>query len=424
MRILSILSAIAVAAALYLFVFERDLLTGGGNAAEPADPAVAAESAAEQDEGEVVDGIAVVALRSEAQTIDSAVQVRGQTEAARQVNVVAETTGQVISTPLRKGRLVEAGELMCELDPGTRAASLAEAKARLTEARATRAEADTRGPEAEARLAEARARLDEALVNQNAAKRLSEDGFASETRVKSADASVAAAESSVEAALSGLTGVQSGIQSAEAAIESAMAAVAAAEKEIERLQITAPFSGLLESDSAELGSLLQPGALCATVIQLNPIKLVAFVPEVDVDRVQIGAAVGARLASGREVIGEVTFLSRSADMTTRTFRVEAEVDNSDLSIRDGQTIEMLIAAEGRVAHLIPGSALTLDDNGTLGLRVIDDGKALFKPVSVLRDTVDGMWLSGLDEQEDVIVVGQEYVTDGVAVVPTFRETEG
>ena len=58
-----------------------------------------------------------------------------------------------------------------------------------------------------------------------------------------------------------------------------------AEEDIERLTITAPFSGYLESDTAELGTLMQPGALCATIIQLDPIKLVGFVPEAQVDRV-------------------------------------------------------------------------------------------------------------------------------------------
>ncbi|HAL77100.1 MAG TPA: efflux RND transporter periplasmic adaptor subunit, partial [Rhodobacteraceae bacterium] len=53
-------------------------------------------------------------------------------------------------------------------------------------------------------------------------------------------------------------------------IESAEAGVAVAEQEIDKLTIKAPFDGLLETDSAELGSLMQPGALCATIIQLDP----------------------------------------------------------------------------------------------------------------------------------------------------------
>ena len=161
--------------------------------------------------------------------------------------------------------------------------------------------------------------------------------------------------------------------------------MASAENELEKLEIHAPFAGILESDTAELGSLLQPGSLCGTIIQLDTIKLVGFVPETLVDRVEVGAAAGARLSSGREVVGEVTFISRSADPTTRTFRVDVEVPNTDLSIRDGQTAEIGIQADGEVAHLLPQSALTLDNQGQLGVRTVEDGRAGFAPVSVLRD---------------------------------------
>jgi multidrug efflux system membrane fusion protein len=244
--------------------------------------------------------------------------------------------------------------------------------------------------------------------------------------VKNERATVAAARASVEAARSGLSTTDSGIESAQAGIESAEAGVAAAMKEIERLTIRAPFAGVLESDTAELGSLLQPGSLCATIVQLNPIKLVAFVPETDVNRMEIGAPAGARLAgsNGLEVSGKVKFISRSADMTTRTFRVEIEVPNPDLVIRDGQTAEILIGADGESAHLLPASALTLNDEGALGVRTVDaDSKVAFIPVSMLRDTQDGVWLAGLPDEVDVIVVGQEFVTHGVPVAPTFREAK-
>ncbi|HCI07289.1 MAG TPA: efflux RND transporter periplasmic adaptor subunit, partial [Sulfitobacter sp.] len=208
-------------------------------------------------------------------------------------------------------------------------------------------------------------------------------------------------------------------------IESAMAGIAAAEKELSRLEITAPFKGLLEAKTAELGSLLQPGSLCATIIQLDPIKLVAFVPETEVNRIEMGAPAGGRLAAGGdEIRGAVTFLGHAADPTTRTFRVEIEVPNPDLTIRDGQTAEILIGARGTTAHLLPQSALTLNNDGALGLRVIDaEGVVSFQTVQLLRDTVDGVWLTGLPEKLDVIVVGQEYVTAGVKVDPTFRELD-
>ena len=422
MRILPILMAIIVAIILYFAIIDRERArTFLGLTNETATQDVLKTTAT--DEATIKPLIKVVAQHSSAQAIKSAVVLRGQTEAARQVEVRSETSATVISPPLPSGTFIEAGQLLCKLDPGTRGALFAEAKSRLAEANSRLSEAKSRIPESHARVIEARARLDEANVNQNAAVKLSEDGFATDTRVKGADAAVAAAEAGVEAAKSGLSAATSGIQSAEAGIESAMAGIAAAEKELSRLEITAPFKGLLEAKTAELGSLLQPGSLCATIIQLDPIKLVAFVPETEVNRIEMGAPAGGRLAAGGdEIRGVVTFLSHAADPTTRTFRVEIEVPNPDLTIRDGQTAEILIGASGTTAHLLPQSALTLNNDGALGLRVINaEGVVRFQTVQLLRDTVDGVWLTGLPEKLDVIVVGQEYVTAGVKVDPTFRE---
>jgi len=343
----------------------------------------------------------------------------------------------VISPPARKGSFVETGDLLCRLDPGTRDATLAEARARLAEAEARVPEAKARVPESEARVEEAQARvqeaqalLDEALINANAATKLSEGGFASQTRVASTQAAVRGAEAAVvsanaglKSAASGLESVAAGIQAAKAGVEGARAAVAAAAKEIDRLAIVAPFAGLLETDTAELGSLLQPGDLCATVMQLNPIMLVGFVPETEVTRVELGAAAQAELVSGNRVSGSVVFLSRAADPTTRTFRVEIEVPNPDLALRDGQTAEIVIAAEGKHAHLLPQSALTLDDTGALGVRLVtEQDRAQFHPVTLLRDTPAGVWLDGLPERANVIIIGQEYVGDGVRVAASYQES--
>lgn len=380
MRLLSILSAVVVVAALFLVVFQREALLdfAGISASEEVSAPVAAEAAPEssQSSGRRV---TVVAIESRADRIDGAVILRGRTEAERQVEVRSETSGRIISDPLRKGSFVSAQDLLCQIDPGTRGAALSEA---------------------EARMAQSGAALQEAEINARAATRLSQEGFASETRVAATSAAV---------------------EAARAAVQSAEAAIARARNDLEDLEIRAPFAGLLESDTAELGSLLQPGSLCATIIQLDPIRLVGFVPETMVDRVEVGATAGARLASGREVLGKVTFLSRSADPATRTFRVDVEVPNADLSIRDGQTAEIAIQSEGQTAHFLPQSALTLDDDGRLGVRLVEGDKAIFAPVSVIRDTTEGIWVAGLAEAADIIVVGQEYVIDGVPVDATFRE---
>lgn len=374
MRVLPPLTALAVAVTLYVAVFERDRVMPT-TAAPPDAPAQSLPPATVTQEGVM----SVVGLASSARQVQNAVIARGRTEAARQVEVRAETGGLVRSDPLRRGAFVTRGQTLCELDPGTR---------------------NQQAAEAEARVQEAQARLREAEVNADAANRLTEGGFSSEIRRIGAEASLESA--------------RAGVQSARSALESIRADIA-------RLTVTAPFEGLLETDTAELGSLLQPGSACATVIQLDPIKLVGFVPEAEVDRINVGAMAGARLISGREVQGRVTFLSRSADPATRTFRVEVTVPNADLSIRDGQTAEMLIAADGVMAHLLPASSLTLANDGTLGVRLARNGSAHFAPVTVLRDMADGMLVTGLPDDATVIVVGQEFVTDGTPIAVTLQE---
>ena len=413
MRIIPPLTALVVTAGLYAVVMERDSLLAFARGEDTTEiEADAAEASDDQSQlAEAEDAgvrVAVVAVHSQARAIDNAVVLRGQTRAIREVNVMAETTSTVISEPLRKGASIKKDEVLCELDPGTRPASLLEARARLLEARA-------KMPEAEARLKESHAVLEEARINLTAAQKLSEGGYASETRLASAKA----AESTAQAAIASAEG---GLESTRAGIESAVAAVASAEKEMDRLVLHAPFNGILESDTAEIGSLLQPGSLCATVIQLDTIKLVGYVPENAIDHVTLGSKAGARLAAGQEVTGTVSFISRSADEATRTFEVEITVPNPDLKIRDGQTAEIVIAAEGTKAHRLPQSALTLNNEGQLGVRVVRaDSTAGFVPVRLLRDEAAGVWLDGLPEEADVIIVGQDFVTEGVALKPSYRE---
>lgn len=402
MRLLPVLIALVVSVLVYVLVFEHDRFLPAP-ATQPQTETTSPETAPQ-----TTQIMRVVALRSQAREVDSAVVVRGRSEADRIVELRAETSGLVINDPLRKGHMVTQGDILCRLDPAARNAALAEAQARLSESQ-------TRIPEAEARANEARAQLEEAEINANAAENLVESGFASQTRVAATRAAVSSAQAAVQSATSGL-------EAARAGIESARAAVAAAETEIARLAIVAPFDGVLDTDTAEIGSLLQPGALCATVLQLDPITMVGFVSELQVARVEMNAPATIRMASGRGVEGRVTFVARSADDVTRTFRVEVTVPNPDLSLRDGETAEILIGAAGKRAHLLPQSALTLDDEGALGLRIVNpDSLAQFVPVELLRDTPSGVWLTGLPDSADVIVIGQDFVTDGVPVDPVFQE---
>ncbi|SMR72883.1 membrane fusion protein, multidrug efflux system [Aliiroseovarius halocynthiae] len=405
MRLFPIVTAVLVVAGLFMLVFQRDTLDEA--AGVPETPETIETAAAETADTE---GLSVVVLKSEAREIEMPIVIRGRTEASRRVELRSETSGLVISDKLSKGLTVAKGDVLCRLDPGTRAAGLAEAKARLAEAKA-------RAPEAGARVIEAQARLDEATINLTAADKLSQGGFASDTRVANARAGV-------ETARAGVISAQSGAASSDAAIQSASAAVAAAEREIERLEIRAPFAGELEIDTADIGTLLQPGAHCATLVQYEPVRIVGFVSELLVDQLSSGLVANVRLASGRMLLGAVSFVADTADPVTRTFRVDVEVRpaDGDIPVRAGQTAEIVATGKGTEAHLLPQSALTLNDSGTLGVRIALEGAtAGFKPITVVRDSIEGVWVTGLGNAAEVIIIGHHYVTDGVPLAITYQE---
>ena len=70
------------------------------------------------------------------------------------------------------------------------------------------------------------------------------------------------------------------------------------------------------------------------------------------------------------------------------------------------------------AHLLPQSIMTLDSEGDLGVQTVQDGKVVFQQITIIQDTREGVWVSGLAASVDVIVLGQEYVTDGQQVAAT------
>jgi len=181
-------------------------------------------------------------------------------------------------------------------------------------------------------------------------------------------------------------------------------------------KIVAPFSGYLESLKVDEGDYLNTGGVCASLIDPDPILLIADVAEKDIADIRLGSEASAKLISGRMISGKVTFIASSADKNTRTFRVEISVDNKDRTIRDGVSAEIYIKGKDEPAHQISPAILSLNDLGKLGIRTVDNqNKVIFQQIKILEDTNNGMWISGLGEEVRIITLGQEYVFQGQIV---------
>ena len=307
------------------------------------------------------------------------VPLRGRTQAKATVSAVAETAGIVDVVHVTKGQSVEQGDLLCTLDQGTRAAAVAQAQAGLEQAKAG---------------------LEQAKLSYDTNAELRAKGLAAPNTARDLEVALAGAQAS-------LTSAQAGLDNAQA--------------ELDRTEIKAKVAGVVQDPVAVAGSMLGQGQPCATIVQLNPMVFLGQVPESRIGLAKLGLDAVITTVPGAKVNGKVTFISSVADNATRSFPVEIEFANEDLSIRDGVTAEAIVTLGTAPGHLLPQSVLTLDDDGTLGVRTVENGVVAFHPITIVSDTRQGVWVTGLPLSADVITIGQENVTAGQAVDATAAE---
>jgi len=349
----SYLFAGVIAGAVILFFVVGGIVTSLGNDDKKA--AAAAAAKAEKVEDPLVQVSTVQqALRP------YVVSVRGRTEANRAVIVRAETAGPVAATPAREGSFVSSGAVLCRISTDARQASLDQARALLR----------TR------------------QLEKEASDRLAAQGYRSQTQVLQAQAN----------------------------LDGATAQVRQAEVLLDQVNIRAPFSGVFDRRDAEIGTYLAPGGACGTMIQLDPMVIVADVAERDVGSIRVGSAATATLVSGEILSGRVRLVARDADPATRTYRVEIEAANPGGRARAGLSAEVKINTGSGPAYLVPTTTLVLDSAGRQGVRhVIAGDRVAFAPITVLDETAEGVWIIGLSGDVRVITAGQSYVSEGQKV---------
>ncbi len=293
------------------------------------------------------------------------VVLRGRTENKRTVEVKAETTGRVVERPVDRGDDVDQGDLLCRLSVEDRAVGVNEAQAA----------------------------LEQAKIEYAASLKLKEKGFQSETAIAQAKARLAAAEAQLERR----------------------------ELDLARTEVRAPFAGVVEDVHLERGDYATPGSTCVTIVDLDPMLLVGEVSERQVADLEVGQIVEGRLTDGRRVEGPVTFVGQQATPATRTYAVEVQIPNPEHTLRSGITTEIRIPVARAMAHKISPALFSLNDEGQVGVRTVnDDRKVEYHLVDIVRDDIDGVWVSGLPEVVTLITVGHELVVEGEEVELSFE----
>ncbi len=329
------------------------------NGAEQATASVIEETAATPMAVRVAD----LAARSR----NAVVTVTGRTQASRTVELRAETEGQVVEVLAARGDAVTENDVIARLKIDERQAKLAEAKALLKQRE----------------------------LEYAAARKLNDKGFRSTTETAGA----------------------------QAQLDAARAVVEQMEIDLARTQVRVPFDGIVDEGHVELGDFVQVGDVAATIVDLDPVLAVGSVSERQIGALNQGSTATVTLIDGSIYTGVIRFIAPVADPQTRTYRVELEIANPDYKVRDGITAEIEFPRGESRAHFVSPSVLTLDDTGVVGVRTVDDSdRVRFKPVEILADEAEGVWIGGLPDKVRLIVVGQEFVAEGERVRPVLASS--
>ncbi len=214
------------------------------------------------------------------------------------------------------------------------------------------------------------------------------------------------------------------LDTAVSALAQAESQLKAAQADLERLTSLAPFSGVIDSVDVELGSAVAQGAQIATLLALDPVVVKGEVSERDLRYIKVGDNAESLLVNGERVTGTVRYISRESTPATRTYRVEVAIPNPDDRIPAGMTAEITVRAETADSVVLPRSVVTLSANGDLGIRAVDkDNKIVFFPIDLLDDLTNGLVLGGVPADVQVVVAGQDLVTEGDVVHPVAADPE-
>ena len=344
----------------------------------------------------------VATVEAVARPIAASVQVTGSFVAKESSDVAPEAAGRVVETPVNVGDFVNQGQVMVRFEDRDAQLRLEQAKASEQQAEAALRQAQSRiglgqgqnfnpdnVPEvlsakatyesavAQAKLAQADAQRYDSLIKTGDVSRSAYER--ARTQADTAAAQASSARQLYEAALNSARQNYQGVLTAQASLAGARAQTALAEKAMQDTVIRAPFSGFVSARPIAAGQYVALTSKIATLLRITPIKLDLQVPEFNAPQIRLGVEVetGVPGYPGRIFRGKVTALNPAVDPNSRTVSVEAEIPNSDVSLKPGMFASARILLAGSSDGIFIPTRAILTDATTNSSQVffVRDGKA-------------------------------------------------
>jgi multidrug efflux system membrane fusion protein len=205
---------------------------------------------------------------------------------------------------------------------------------------------------------------------------------------------------------------QTALAQAVANVEMAKADVVSYELAVLKSQVIAPFAGIINQRFVEMGDFLKEGDNIAILVDLDPLVITANVTEVNVQALKTQQQASGRMVSGDVLQGKIRYISSISEPGTNTFKIEVEVPNPDLTQMAGMSTELALPLETTWAMRISPAVMALDELGNLGVKIVENEYVKFVPIDIIKSDSQGVWLSGMGQQADIITLGHGFVRDG------------
>ena len=305
----------------------------------------------------------VVVKKLQKESFTKTLKFSGFSEASRIVIIKSQVEGKVSSKSFEKGKFYKAGSQLVLIDPEDKIA----------------------------RLKEMEALLNQRKKEYEVAEKLFKKGFRSEVKLSESRTN----------------------------FENALALYEKSQVELNNTKILIPFDSTIEDSFIELGDYVKKGDKIAKIVDLDPIFVKVNVTENVINNLKLNQATSIIIAD-KSYEGLISYISKTSDPLTRNFRVEIKINNKKKQIISGLSSEVRINLSKEDAYFIPSSLISLDDQGKIGIKVVQEKKVLFLTIDIISDTGNGYWVNSNSKKnlEDYMLItqGHEYVIEGEKVV--------
>jgi multidrug efflux pump subunit AcrA (membrane-fusion protein) len=345
------------------------------------------------------------------------VRVSGSVEARESAEVAFQVAGRVARVLVEEGQFVRKGQLLAELDAADylNAERIAAGDAAAARAQLAKAEAGARRQE----LEQARAAFEQADDEYRRMKLLADRKSLAPNDFKKIETAWRVARQRLDEAEEGARAEDK--DAARAQLAKAEANLELSRKRVADTRLASPLDGVVARRLIDPGEMAGAGIPAFAILDINPVRVRAGVPEGEIGKVKAGQTARVRIPSlgGETFTGRVELVSYAAEAPSRTFPVRILVPNPRLTLRAGMVAEASIEGDATVhAITLPGEALVRDPQGATNVFVYFPDK---RRVYARRVQVGGALgreveiSGGLSPGDLVVVAGQQLVREGALV---------